>query len=46
VITPDQLKDYYSTSGNSEGGAISTNQIPATQLSAAVSAGATSISVL
>jgi hypothetical protein len=45
VITPDQLKDYYSASGNSEGGAISTNQIPTTQLSAAASAGATSISV-
>lgn len=45
MITPDQLKDYYSASGDSEGGAISTNQIPATQLSAAASAGATSISV-
>ena len=45
MITPDQLKDYYSSIGNSEGGAISANQIPATQLSAAVSVGATSISV-
>jgi len=45
VITPEQLKDYYSSGENSSGGAITTNQIPATQLSAAANSGATSISV-
>ncbi|MGB9730016.1 MAG: hypothetical protein ACPL1B_09150 [Thermoprotei archaeon] len=45
MITKDLLKDYYSSLTGSTGGTISSTQIPTTELSAAASAGATSITV-
>jgi len=45
MITADLLKDYYSSLTGSTGGASTTTQIADTQLSAAASAGATSITV-
>lgn len=44
-ITKAELKDYRSTATNSDGGAISAIQIPASELSANVSSGATTISL-
>lgn len=45
AITKVELKDYYSSYGDSEGGVITDSQIPTTELAAQASSGSTSITV-
>lgn len=44
-IQKSEIKDYYSSAGNSEGGSITSNVIPIDELAQAVSAGSTQITL-